>query len=319
MKVGILGWYGHNNIGDDAMLEGLQYLFSKHFNVKDFVVMSNTTTEKYPPFHPDLANTSDLMVWGGGEIIYPHHMFVSIEPWTNLVHPTKIIIGCGVNAPDYEAFLDPIKQGLQNFSYIGVRDAIAYGILNEDPVLRPKLALTLDPSMVLVEKYNIKAVFEKGTTVVVPTDRVDNRLDAGIIHPNIIERTKDKLKSKLLEDGMTRVKLVALGKEDNDDVASCRKLEEYFHPELETELCEPKTPKETLEVMSKCERVYAYRLHGLIFAHMLNVPYGFFNYHHKVGRVHYTIRNRSPNDILRIIDQSWSDLRVRLDGGEVLG
>jgi len=312
MKVAILGWYGHGNIGDEAMLEGLQYLLNKYFGATSFIVMTNIATATVPQFNIDLANNTDLLVYGGGEIINPNHMFVSRNRWTQWIHEPKIIMGCGVNANQYNEFQEQVKMGLRDFEYIGLRDEIAYNILREDPELQSKIALTLDPSMILREKYGLNWNSTEKVGVIIPTDRTHRDFDRGILTTNIVASTRSILKQKLLLDGIRQIKLVAFGKEDNDDAAACRQLKDCLS-EFDVSIYEPLTVKDALDLLCSCQKIYTYRLHGLVFAHMLGIPYSYFSYHHKVERAHATLRKFSPEMALNRIMRVWSDLKVRTD------
>ena len=312
MKVAILGWYGHNNIGDEAILEGLQYLFNKFFNTTEFNVMTNVQTDSVPQFTLEKANDADLFVYGGGEIINPRHMFVARKCWLRWIHEPKIIMGCGVNARQYGEFQDHIKPCLRGFKYIGLRDEVACNILREDPELQSKIVLTLDPSMILREKYGLNWNSTEKVGVIIPTDRTHRDFDRGILTTNIVASSRSILKQKLLLDGIRQIKLVALGKEDNDDAATCRQLKDYLS-EFDVSIYEPLTVKDALDLLCSCQKIYTYRLHGLVFAHVLGIPYSYFSYHHKLERAHATLRKFSPEMALNRIMRVWSDLKIQVE------
>ena len=69
--VAVLCWAGHQNIGDDLILEGLKQLF-KGWKV---VVFSNDAKGFYPIINFDQVNKCDLFVLGGGELIMKSCLF----------------------------------------------------------------------------------------------------------------------------------------------------------------------------------------------------------------------------------------------------
>jgi len=62
MRIGIIGWYGHANAGDERMLSCLQRLFTNHtlYMVNDLQLPSATLTE---------LNRCDFVLFGGGGLI----------------------------------------------------------------------------------------------------------------------------------------------------------------------------------------------------------------------------------------------------------
>ena len=308
-KVSILGWYGHGNLGDEAMLEGLQFLLEKFFGARKFNVMTDMPTTTVPQFNFDMANDCDLFVYGGGEIIYPNYEFVSIKKWMQYVKPPKITVGCGVNAEIYEQFYQDILEGLGEFKHIGLRDATAYSILSKDENLRGKLGLILDPSMVLREKYNMQWENSDGVGVLIPTDRQDTRCDPGILKTNIVSVSQVSLKDLMIVDGIKKVILVPFGKEDNDDLVTCTQMQEFLSDRFDVSIREPTSIKDALDIIGNCQRVYAYRLHGLILAHMLGAPYDYVPYHRKLQRVQLTLQNLDYEKINFIMNSTWNRLK----------
>ena len=285
MKVSILGWYEHGNLGDEAMLEGIQYLTEKQFGSCDFTVMNDAT------FTLEKANESDLFILGGGELINRNRLFINYPAWDYGIKPRKIILGCGLNNPDYASLQDHVKRSLRRFEIVSVRDATTYSFLKEDPKLREKVCLSPDPSSVLASKHNITSKPIEGVAAVIPTDRTEakRKADEGILVTGIVERTKAHLKQQLTQDGVRLVLLLAFGGDDNDDYASCRQLADYLKDTFTVRVVKPKTPKEALELLSACSKVHSYRLHGIVLAYSLGIPFASYGYHRKIKRVHDTL------------------------------
>ena len=284
------------------MLEGIQTLCDKHFGSCDFTVMSDTN------FSLEKANESDLFVLGGGELINCDRLFMNRVAWDYPIKTRKIVVGCGLNNPDYVSLQDHVKRSLRRFQFIGVRDGESYKLLREDPKLRDKVCLSLDPSLILPSKYGVAWKPMEGVVAVVPTDRKANKYDLGILATNIIDQTKQRLLDQLKRDNAHLVILLAFGGDDNDDLANCRQLEGYLKDTYTVRVVKPSSPKEALEILSACSKVYAYRLHGLILAYALSIPFCGFGYHRKVKRNRDTLITLRNQDALWLMGKAWEQI-----------
>jgi polysaccharide pyruvyl transferase WcaK-like protein len=304
MKVSILGWYNHHNIGDEAMLEGIEYLCEKQYGPCEFQVFSDIDIETVQKF-VEKINQSDLFILGGGELINRSFLFINQPAWDKDIKVRKIIVGCGLNNPDYASLQDHVKRSLRRFDYIGVRDKTALALLQQDPVLAPKVYLSFGPSIALASKHGITWKPMQGVAAVIPTDRTDDKRqwDEGILITNGIEHTKAHLKQQLLNDHVRLVVLVAFGGDDNDDYANCKQLEAYLKDTFTVRIVKPATPKEALEILSVCSKVYSYRLHGMVLAYSLGIPFDVYGYHRKVKRVYDTLIQLPLRQVLKTIDR----------------
>jgi polysaccharide pyruvyl transferase WcaK-like protein len=306
LKVSLLGWYGHKNLGDDAMLEGLQYLFNSHFQCPiDFEVMSNQDTPTVPKFSAELANNSDLFVLGGGELIYNDWLWLSVRDWEKEIRVPKAIMGCGLCSGSIS---DRMRKTLRGFDYVGLRDERSFSVVSEDREIRSRVHLSLDPSLVLASKYHIAASPGDGICSVVATDREDRHADEGITCTNVCAQTKDKLREELRSDGMRTVRLLAFGGEDNDDLDTCRRLASFLEPEFQVDVLKPRTVKEALGLLAESRKVYAYRLHGMLFAYSLQIPFRYYQYHSKIKRNYDTITKLTLEQAFNQIEETWSGL-----------
>jgi len=312
MKVAILGWYGHGNLGDEAMLEGLQYLFNKFFGPCEFTVFTDYEIATVPRIS-EKVNESDLLVLGGGELINRDRLFLNMRRWDHFVTIPKIIVGCGVNAPDYNALQDHVKESLRSFRFLGLRDDQSCMILREDQDLASKVYLSLDPSIILASEYGFSWKPEENKAGIIPTDRQHNRFDEGIQITDIVENTKFELKKQLQEDQIKEVTLFAFGGDDNDDMESCRKLAAYLTEDFHVSIIKPSTTREALKILSVCSKVYSYRLHGMLLAYSMGVPFTCYGYHWKVKRVYNTIIELTPKTALDMISEASSSLKEILE------
>jgi polysaccharide pyruvyl transferase WcaK-like protein len=291
-KVSVLGWAGHQNFGDEIILEGLKNLF-KGWEV---TVYSNTPDGKYPAIDFDAVNKSDLFVLGGGELIRKDclfyysplvkytkipaciHHYLLARDWVKKVKVPKMILGCGVNTNSTWQLNKLVRKELAQFDFIGLRDTASVSKLKAIPELKDKVALTYDLAFA-VEHQTLKQDKKKGTAVVVPTNR-----------PGYYEFEESQ---KWLEQHLRcydKAVFLPFGKVDNDDYQTCRQL---CRGNGHSEIVQPESFTHVYSLMLEAEHVYAYRLHGLIMAFITGAQYSFWPYHQKLVRVHHTLKGKS--------------------------
>lgn len=284
MNVSILGWYGHRNLGDEAILEGFQYLFHNH----RFTVLSDKMPLQEIFWK---ANQSDLFILGGGELINSTRLFSFPAHWDDYLTVPKMVLGCGVNAPNIESIQPHVLESLESFEYIGLRDLESCRILRSDPKLSSKIHLFLDPAITLAKKHGLEHCPEsENTAVIVPTDRFRTEHDEGILHTDYVNQSLPQLKKDLEQDKIENVVLVPFGGDDNDDMESCRQIAHSLSDRLYVSTKCPETPRETLEIMAACSKAYTYRLHGMLFAYSLKMPFNCYEYHRKIRKVYEMLK-----------------------------
>ena len=292
MKVAVYCWAGHQNFGDELILEGMKKLF-KGWQV---VVMSNEEPVKgsYPLIDFGKVNECDLFVLGGGELIQRSWLFSKIsncrfypfkkQSWIHQIKIPKMILGCGVNAESACELSKYTVGGLEQFGYIGLRDNVAVNILQSFPQLTRKVHLFYDLAFALdTPKFCWRP--KNNTAVVVPTDRF-NFGDYGVRETEISVKSEKWLNSRL--QSYDKTVFLAFGKQDNDDYETCKELSRGVS-NVEVLRCEKLSLPKVLDIISKASMVFPYRLHGLILSYIVGAPYEFYPYHWKLKRVHDTI------------------------------
>lgn len=286
MKITVLGWYGHRNLGDEAMLEGIQHLFSEHkFTVLNDKTSIQSIIEK--------ANQSDLFIIGGGELICRNRLFLPVPKWDQTITVPKIIFGCGVNSEPLEPH---IQQSLDTYRFIGLRD-------NESCKTIPRAYPCLDPSLILAKKYAFKSAKQENMAAIIPTERNCRNYDEGIVSTSILEDSIALLRKDIEREQFKDVVLLAFGTEDNDDLETCNRLQRYL-PEYNTVILKPQSPQDALDIVRHCRKTYAFRLHGLLFSWMLRVPFKCFGYHRKIKRAYDTLRSFTPETASRNLEEN---------------
>lgn len=287
--VAVLGWYGHQNFGDEVVLEGLRQLFHGW----DVTVFSDNQKSAYPMINFDVVNTHDLFVLGGGELINADRLFIN-SPWVHKIKIPKIILGCGVNAEKPKQLRREVVRDLEQFSYIGLRDKTAVDILSGVPQLKDRVGLFYDLAFAL----DTKGYAWRGNSdmaLVVPTDRVNNKYDRGIQVCKVADKSEVWLRQRLAAFGSAV--FLPFGREDNDDYKTCLKLackcskkSAVLYPSL-------LSVERVLKLISEASVVYPYRLHGLVLSFILGARFEFYPYHWKLRRVFESVWGVNPNVI----------------------
>lgn len=285
-KVAVLGYYGHRNFGDELILAGLRQLFKPC----ELVVFQTNHHLDY-----ESVNACDLFVLGGGELINTHSLFGRHSRWQrswvkHIIIP-KVILGCGVNCETPTAITPGVKNDLERFSYIGVRDHVSLDILLQIPRLAGKVHLFHDLALSL-DLAGATWKPEGHVAVVIPTDRFTRKHDRGIRCLNIVRASRSWLSNNLATYDNTV--FLAFGAEDNDDYLSCQQL---AHGNSEILSVEHLTLDKVVTLMAHSAKVFTYRLHGLLLSFLVGVPYDFYPYHWKLQRVHDTIKHRTVEAI----------------------
>lgn len=132
MKIGIIGWYGHENAGDERLLFSLQHFFKDH----DFLVTSGFDDA----FRKIVElNRCDYIILGGGGLVLR-----GVGRHSALIDSLKPNFGCvGISVEavheDNRAFIAAIKQ---KADFIYVRDLNSQFLLQNHPkvVVGPDLS-----------------------------------------------------------------------------------------------------------------------------------------------------------------------------------
>lgn len=293
-----MGWAGHQNLGDEVILEGLKNLF-KGWEV---TVYSNTPDGKYPAVDFDAVNQGDLFVLGGGELIRKDclfyysplvkytqipacvHRLLLARDWVSKIKVPKMVLGCGVNADNTWQLNQLVRKELVQFDFIGLRDTASVTKLKAVPELREKVKLCYDLAFAVEPKCATHQRF-KDFAVVVPTDR-----------PGYYEFERSKRWLTMNLRCFDKAVFVPFGRVDNDDFATCNQLSKCAS---HGEVLEPGALSfdRVFTLLCEAEKVFAYRLHGLILAFIAGANYSFWPYHQKLVNVNQTLMSKTPFQI----------------------
>jgi polysaccharide pyruvyl transferase WcaK-like protein len=125
-KIGIAGWWGGQNIGDEYIKYSLKKVFGKHFKV-DFIEV---------PFDPTLLNlwkinNLDFLIIGGGGLFtkMPPHPFDIFDKWGHRLKIPFGFLGVGIQEMRHE-YKSIVGDLVERSAFFVVRDAGSFNLLS---------------------------------------------------------------------------------------------------------------------------------------------------------------------------------------------
>jgi polysaccharide pyruvyl transferase WcaK-like protein len=270
MRIGVIGWYGHGNAGDERILASLRCIFAGH----DLVVVNNL---HLPEAALDNLNACDFVLFGGGGLLL-RGSGVYAARFAKLTAPLGVI-GISVEAvhADNRALLDLLRE---KAAFIHVRDAESARVFAGVPRLLSGVDLTFfDPYDVVAPPADPVAGLnlrpwrywraEHGSATDRLWQRVDRRLP-GLrrVYPFakwMPERVVDALHTAGW--GLHPLSFY----DEAGEVTDADALAPFFTA----------VPRFAADAMDRCRLVVGMRLHALIFACQKGLPFVSLTYQPK--------------------------------------
>lgn len=175
MKLTVSGYYGYNNIGDEAILESLIMGFSKLDSKIQLVFLSNNPKQTNS-IHNTKAIPRNRVFWslltskgfisGGGGLLQDKTSSKSLWYYLSLIFLAKLLgkktfifaQGIGPIKSRFNKFL--LKLALKGCSLITVRDKGSFNYLNALNLGKTRLVCTADPTFILYPKEKEEKEFD---------------------------------------------------------------------------------------------------------------------------------------------------------------
>ncbi|RAK09763.1 polysaccharide pyruvyl transferase CsaB [Halanaerobium saccharolyticum] len=283
----ISGYYGFNNLGDEAVLAGITSLL-KNKNEKLKITVLSASPQKTAELYDvnSVSRTSliqilaalaeaDLFISGGGSLLQdvtgsfsvPYYLGLA---WLAKMQNTKTVYYAQGAGPLNKWWSQKITAlTLNRFDILGVRDLGSKNLLKEIDV-KKKIELTVDPVFALYDPLNnmrqqIKGKIEVGISVRPWSIDYLSELAAGL---NKFAQTNN-------------IKFVLFPMHQGADEKISRELKGKL--KAETEICDlPAVPGEALKAFSQLDLFVGVRLHSLIFALLNQIPLLALSYDPKI-------------------------------------
>jgi len=257
LRIAALGWFDHQNVGDEAFKYALVELFPD----ADLTFINNI------PKFQGFINSCDYLLIGGGNIVSPEFL-----RGLGLVQIPYSFLGIGVVSTSQVGLLAGAEHVL-------VRDQASHNLVvgyRPDALLGPDLAFSLTPEreegrLLLSRLPGINPT--RPTVGVFLNDCVSARFDSTIL--KFIECEKVKLElSRFLEQLQYNVLFVSMSTSPPDDRRiSLDVLGKMKHGYKHHCITNPLNPLDCLNLVSALDFAVTMRLHADIFCTIAGVPF----------------------------------------------
>lgn len=315
IKILYLGWIGHNNLGDDLLLNIFISLGKKYVN-KPYKI---TSLSPKADFDFNILKSHDVIVLGGGSLISPHLI--------NILHKgiklgKKIIIwGSGIDHVEEqdinrikshnnvdlskifnqkEAFI--LKETFSKAEFAGVRGHYTKEALRTLGVDEKHIKIIGDPGILLPTKTNS---YKKNNKIIA--------INWGTSYNKIYGKNEQKLENQLI---FTAKKLINNGYKIllytvwDTDIKECERLYKRINdPQnviLDTNLYKE---KQLIDILSNVTLTINFKLHPNLISLAAGTPcialgyrYKVFDLLHSIGLEKYVVSTGDPNLITKVLN-----------------
>jgi polysaccharide pyruvyl transferase WcaK-like protein len=252
MDIGILGWYGKKNIGDDAFCKVMLDFFENPASM-----VGNNVSFYTPPNKPE----GDVIILGGGAVVSPYYL--------NLLPKDKPLYALGVNL-EYESEANLIRN--IPFHEVVVRQEADIPLLNDMP-----FKVTLAPDLAFWYKTPYKPTSENRSrrVGVMLTDYIKPAINrsfdkSGERYKKFIVEMAARLDSLIEEGYVVYLYPCSTGGYGDDrrinlDVKAFMKHEPVIY-------LESFTPEKLINHLAWCDFTICMRLHAHIFSAIAKTP-----------------------------------------------
>ena len=276
-KIVISGYYGFDNLGDEAILAGIISLLKKKNKELKITVLSASpeqSAERYGveavsrtsiPKILALLKEADLFISGGGSLLQDVTGSASVPYYLGLFWLAKMQ---KCKTAFYAQGVGPLNKGwsrlftafsLNRFDFIGVRDQKSKELLKEIGV-KKEIIETVDPVFALYERENVVR------------QKIKGELKIGVsVRPWSTDYLAELAKglNNFAREYKVSYQLFAMHKGSDEKMAA--ELKELL--ETDSDIIElPAEPKAALKKFALLDLFLGVRLHSLIFALINQIP-----------------------------------------------
>ena len=311
----LLGAYGQNNLGDDALLEIFLHELRDHNLIvnsaqpdqtsKRYGVLAVPTYGRWPHVPQILALLkADLIVFGGGSLLketegslldriqYFVRIFVVLL-FAKLCRRKTAMLGVGIGPLQHPFYCWLSRMAAELTDLICVRDVASRTLLSMIGV-KKLVHVTADPVFLLPPDHQAQladAHDTQPTIIVVPRYSLDEAQQRALA----VEC------NQLIARHHVRIQIMVFQTDYQlrfDDYRVALAIQNGIEHTDSVELVQPRTPAEALALIAASRMVVSTRLHGLIFACIQHVPAIAIDYEVKV------------QSFMSEIEQSWASVSL---------
>lgn len=257
MNIGLVGYFGFGNYGDELFLSVWNELFKGH----KLIIFHDPEKNTLLPNFDDLVDQVDVIVIGGGDLLIPWHRSWLYWEDAFLRKPVHIY---GIGVPTWSkndpVVLDHYRMFLNhpNVCSISCRDIESVNWVNDNISIKDKI-VTFYPDLVF--SYDFKFY---QSSVASKTVGLVLRSQPSYDNNNILS-----LVEHIQQSGYT-VKLIMLGTGStlNDDLQLIDQFNFHSVPIIVRD-----TISDLTEVLTECSYVVSQKFHGCVVAYLNRIPF----------------------------------------------
>jgi len=304
-KAVISGYFGFDNLGDEAIIYSMLTLWRKFFPQGEFVVLSSNPVKTKSLYQVEAANRwrlkeikqaisgSDLLVSGGGSLLQDVTGLKSLLYYLGVIRLAKYLkkpvffYAQGIGPVQSITGRYLVRRVVNQVDLITVRDEESAQALKEMGVNRPAIYVTADPVLGLTSE-----ALSEGSNFALVKELLDkyhleqSRPTAGFClrsWPDLKEaqeRVFVQVGEALRREGW---QVIFLPFHYPADLPLAQKLAQAFTPTAAV-IKEELTVPQLMAVMNRFKLVVGMRLHALIIAAVMGVPFAGIAYDPKITR-----------------------------------
>ncbi len=297
MRIALSGYYGFDNAGDEALLSAITMSLKRLRPDLEFLVFSGNPqktqrlhgVEAVYYMHPLQVLRgllrSDLLISGGGSIFQDVTSGRSLAYYISVVALAKLL---GKPVIFYAQGVGPINRPLSRLlmrlvanrvDLITLRDEDSWQLLREIGVNRPEIRVTSDPVFALRPlPQDYESVDTKLAEIINPDKPV---LGVSVRQWPALEGYQPELACCLDELALQGYQILFIPMAYPDDLAASQRVASFMKRPAVL-LDEDLSSREHLALISRMNFIIGMRLHALVFAASMGVPFAGISYDPKV-------------------------------------
>ncbi len=332
-KVVISGYYGYDNIGDEAILEAMLYDFKSFLSPEKIIVLSNNPGCVLKQGIKSYSSRSiienikaiynaDLFISGGGSLINDWNTLSLLVYLSRLIFATIFCKRSMIYAQGIGPLRNNISQNvsrwvLNRVNLITVRDEDSKELLYKMNVKKP-VYVTSDPV------FTLKPIKDAKINEILEVEGIDysKQLIIITIRPLLGKKCAVNFKETIasfidyLIDKKFQVAFIQF--QPNYDKDIINETIDLVRSKDKVKIISGYNPRETMSIIGKANMVIGMRLHSLIFASIMGIPIIGIIYDPKVKNFLKTIdqlnnsfytQNIELSKLIEMFEELWTDKR----------